>query len=78
LLPRQLPGEFTTADIAFLGRVPRRLAQQTAYCLTALGLIERAGKRGNGHVYRMAAGSDRAAGSDPTGPSGWVPPVAGG
>jgi hypothetical protein len=53
LLPRDLPADFTTADIATVGHVPRRLAQQAAYCLSALELIERVGKRGNLHVYRI-------------------------
>jgi hypothetical protein len=52
LLPADLPADFTTADVAALGRVPRRVAQQVAYCLVALQLIQRVGKRGNGHVYR--------------------------
>src|SRR5690606_18994665 len=35
LLPSELPSPFTTADVATLGRWPRRLAQQVAYCLAA-------------------------------------------
>lgn len=54
VLPGGLPTDFTTTDIATLGRVPRRLAQQVAYCLAALALVERVGKRGNGHVYRIS------------------------
>ncbi len=54
LLPRALPPEFTTADYAATAKLPRRLAQQAAYCLHALGLLERVGKRGNAHVYRRA------------------------
>lgn len=53
LLPADLPREFTTADVAALGRLPRRLAQQAAYCLNELRLVERVGKRGNAHVYRL-------------------------
>lgn len=55
LLPADLPVDFTTVDLAALGRLPRRIAQQATYCLAALGLIERTGKRGNLHVYRILA-----------------------
>jgi len=55
LLPAGLPAPFTTADVAAEGRLPRRLAQQAAYCLHALGLLERVGKAGNAHLYRVAA-----------------------
>lgn len=52
LLPDDLPGEFTTAELAAgLGR-PRRLAQQLTYCLRQLGGIEMVDKRGNSIVYR--------------------------
>ena len=57
LLPGDLPADFTSADVATLGRMPRRLAQQAVYCLTALGLIERLGNRGNEHVYRIPPAS---------------------
>ncbi len=52
LLPNGLPDTFTTAEIAESGSLPRRLAQQMAYCLLALGSIERVGKRGNAHCYQ--------------------------
>lgn len=55
LLPAGLPQPFTTADVATLARLPRRLAQQAAYCLHALELIERVGKAGNAHLYRHVA-----------------------
>lgn len=54
LLPEELPDPFTTADHAALARLPRRLTQQAAYCLTALGLLTRVGKAGNAHLYRLA------------------------
>ncbi len=57
LLPAALPDPFTTADLAAEGRIPRRLAQQTAYCLHALQLVERVGKAGNAHLYRLVAPS---------------------
>jgi hypothetical protein len=54
LLPDGLPERFTTADIALgLGRPPR-IAQQLAYCLRRLRLIEAVGKRGRAVEYRVA------------------------
>lgn len=54
LLPHDLPGEFTTADVATaLGR-RRRLAQQMTYCLRHVGAIDMIGKTGNAVVYRRA------------------------
>lgn len=52
LLPPSLEEPFTTAEYAAHARLPRRLAQQAAYCLHALALVERVGKSGNAHVYR--------------------------
>ena len=53
LIPAGLPEPFTTSDLAFaLGR-PRRAAQQMAYCLKALGLIEVVGKTANARQYRV-------------------------
>lgn len=53
LLPPGLPSPYSTADHAQLARMPRRLAQQAAYCLHALDLVERVGKHGNAHLYRV-------------------------
>ena len=53
LLPAGLPEPFTTADLANLGRWPRRLAQQAAYCLVALELAQRVGKLGNAYQYEL-------------------------
>jgi hypothetical protein len=54
LLPEDLPGEFTTADLAQrLGR-PRRTAQQLAYCLRKAGVVETTRKRGHAAAYRIA------------------------
>ncbi len=54
LIPKGLPEEFVTSDIAdALGR-PRHLAQQVAYCLRNGGLIEKVGSRGNAIVYSRA------------------------
>jgi len=56
LIPAGLPGEFTTADLTEAIHRPRRLAQQMAYCLRELGLIERIGQQGNALLYTRAAG----------------------
>lgn len=54
LLPDGLPDPFTTADVAAqLGR-PRRMAQQLAYCLRTVGLIEAVSRRANAAEYRVA------------------------
>lgn len=53
LLPPDLPQPWDTADVASQGGWSRRLAQQAAYCLLALQLAERVGKRGNAHLYRL-------------------------
>ena len=58
LLPSELPGEFTTADLAGALRRRRRLAQQMTYCLRRVGVIRMVGKDGNAIVY--------ARGDDPT------------
>jgi hypothetical protein len=52
LLPGELPTEFTTADLAASLAGTRRLGQQMAYCLRAVGVIEKVGKTGNAIVYR--------------------------
>ncbi len=55
LVPDGLPDPFTTADLAQrLGR-PRRTAQQLAYCLRKVGLVEALGRRGHAATYRMAS-----------------------
>jgi hypothetical protein len=53
LLPEGLPDLFTTADLALrLGR-PRRVAQQMAYCLRKVGLVEAMGTHGRAAAYRV-------------------------
>ena len=54
-LPPALPEPFGTADLAALGKLPRRTAQEAAYCLRALDLITPVGKTGNAVLYRTAA-----------------------
>lgn len=51
LLPPDLPQPFTTADLAAGLAKPRRLAQQMAYCLRKMGVIEAVGKQGNAVLY---------------------------
>ena len=51
LLPDDLPPRFTTADLASLLRLPRRLAQRMAYCLRELDLIHELSRSGRGVVY---------------------------
>jgi hypothetical protein len=52
LLPRGLPDPFGTADLSTAAGMPRRLAQQMLYCLTALGATAAVGRRGNAILYR--------------------------
>jgi hypothetical protein len=52
LLPPSLPELFDTAQLAEAAAIERRLAQQMAYCLRAMGVLETTGKRGNAIVYR--------------------------
>jgi hypothetical protein len=55
LLPRGLPEDFDTAELAVAACCDRRLAQQMAYCLRAAGVLERREKRGRAYLYRFAA-----------------------
>jgi hypothetical protein len=52
LIPTNLSGTFTTADLASALNTSRRLAQRMAYCLNRMNLFTRVGKRGNAIVYR--------------------------
>jgi hypothetical protein len=56
LLPSDLPTQFTTAELATAAGIARRTAQQVAYTLKRLEMIEATGKRGNAVVYRRAHG----------------------
>jgi hypothetical protein len=51
LLPRDLPPQFTTADIATRAQVPRALAQQMAFCFRALGVVTQVGRTKAGIRY---------------------------
>ncbi len=54
LIPKDLPEEFVTSDLADALARPRHLAQKVAYCLRNGGLIEKVGSRGNAVVYSRA------------------------
>ncbi len=61
MLPADLPAQFTTADIANGGKIPRWLAQKMAYCLRKTGAVHTVGKRGNAVIYqRRHANRDAA------------------
>jgi hypothetical protein len=51
LLPKTLPDSFSTLDLARMLKQRRRLAQQMAYCLREMGVIEPVGKKGNAILY---------------------------
>ena len=51
LLPVDLPVPFTTADLSSAIARPRRNAQQMAYCLREMGMLEVVGKEGNALEY---------------------------
>lgn len=55
LLPKRLPKEFHTGQLAERMDKPRWLAQRIAYCLRQTGAAEAVGKRGNAVIYRRAA-----------------------
>ncbi len=49
----ELPGVFTTADMARAGGMPRWLAQKATYCFRQMSHIEVCGKQGNAMEYRL-------------------------
>lgn len=51
LLPPNLIQPFTTQELALGLGIPRYLAQKMAYCLHAMGVLERVGKKGRAHLY---------------------------
>lgn len=51
LLPANLSGEFTTADLARRLGKPRRQAQKMAYCLRKMDILSVSGKIGNSILY---------------------------
>jgi hypothetical protein len=54
LIPGPLPSPFDTGDLARLLNIPRRRAQQVAYCLDRMGAACRVGKRGNARLYELS------------------------
>jgi len=54
LLPVNLGESFTTGDLAEAMGIKRRLAQQMAYCLRMVRVIELTGRQGRSHTYRVA------------------------
>jgi len=55
LVPPDLTEPWTTAELADAMGRRRRLAQQMAYCLREMGVIEPVGKQGNAILYAQAA-----------------------
>lgn len=61
LIPAEVPETFTTADLSkAIGR-PKRAAQQMAYCLREIGVIDVVGKQGNALQYCRSMSRDRPA-----------------
>ena len=54
LLPRRLPKEFGTKELAAGLKVPRSQAQQIAYVLRKTGAVVETGKQGNAIICRLA------------------------
>ena len=55
MLDAELPGRFTTNDIARAMKSSRRLGQQAAFCFREAGVSEICGKDGNALVYRRVS-----------------------
>ena len=55
LVPPDLAGPFTTANLADVIGLRRRAAQKMAYCLRKMGALVPVGKRGNAILYTRAA-----------------------
>jgi hypothetical protein len=53
LLPKRIPTEFHTGQLAEHCGVRRHIAQRIAYCLREMKTIEQIGKQGNSLVYRL-------------------------
>ncbi|MBR4940565.1 MAG: hypothetical protein IKZ19_01005, partial [Clostridia bacterium] len=53
LLPADLPEEFTSADLAKLGKVKRKTAKTALTLLTRLDITVRNGKRGRFYLYHL-------------------------
>jgi hypothetical protein len=55
-LANELPAAFTTKELAKSIGCRRRIAQQAAYCLRKMDVIEKIGKRGNAYLYEITEG----------------------
>ncbi|MBR6772444.1 MAG: hypothetical protein IKM29_03515 [Clostridia bacterium] len=55
LLPTDLPDEFTSADLAKLGKVRQNIASRALTVLTKSGLTVRKGKRGRFYLYGLCS-----------------------
>lgn len=53
LLPKDLPPEFTSADLAKLGKVKQGIATSALTVLTRFNVTERIGKKGRFYLYRI-------------------------
>ncbi len=60
LIPGPLPSPFDTGDLARVLGVPRRRAQQVAYCLDRMGAARQVGKRGNARLFELAQAPRRS------------------
>ncbi|MBQ1955378.1 MAG: hypothetical protein II350_06520 [Clostridia bacterium] len=54
LLPSGLPEEFTSADLAKLGKVKPTVASSALTVLTRSGITQRLGKKGRFYLYRLS------------------------
>lgn len=59
LLPDGLPEPFDTTELAAAAGIGRRLAQQMAYCLRTMDMLEIEGRRRGGLLYRRTPSKDR-------------------
>lgn len=52
-LPGDLPGLFTTRDLASIGNISKKLASKVTYCLREMGVIHLRGKKGRSFIYSI-------------------------
>ena len=52
LISSEIAEEFTTTDLVTMINIPRRLAQQMAYCFKKMDVIEQIGKRNRSNLYQ--------------------------
>ena len=60
LLPRNLPAEFDTGELAVRMEVPRDQAQKVAYVMRKIGGMVQTGKRGNAILCRLVTSKEAA------------------